>query len=81
MRRHGIELRLALSERQREILDLLAEGLVVKQIGVRLCISQFTVQTHLRTAYARLGARNAAHAVALHLKGRTSQDYTFKEWR
>ena len=47
----------ALSERQREVMMLLVEGLSNKEIARRLGISPETVKTHLARLYERLGAR------------------------
>lgn len=56
---------MALSARQLEILRLLADGLTDAQIGVQLGIAGGTVAAHLVVIYARLGARNRPHAVAI----------------
>jgi NarL family two-component system response regulator YdfI len=58
----------ALTPREREILTLLGEGLVNKQIGVRLGISEHTVKTHLAAIYEKLEAANRAEAVATGLR-------------
>ncbi len=55
------------SAREREILSLLAEGETDSQIAARLSLSPATVQTHVRNAKAKLGARTRAQAVALAL--------------
>jgi len=57
-----------LTPREREILTLLGEGLVNKEIGVRLGISEHTVKTHLAAIYEKLGASNRAEAVATGLR-------------
>jgi len=53
------------SAREREILTLLAEGATDGQIATRLGLSPATVQTHVRNAKAKLGARTRAQAVAM----------------
>ena len=53
-----------LSAREMEVLDLLAEGLVKKEIGEKLGISFFTVSTHIRHVYDKLNVLNAPAAVA-----------------
>ncbi len=58
----------ALTPREREILTLLGEGLVNKEIGVRLGISEHTVKTHLAAIYEKLEASNRAEAVATGLR-------------
>jgi DNA-binding CsgD family transcriptional regulator len=52
-----------LTERQREILRLLANGHSYEHIGVALGLSVNTVRTHLRTIYERLGASTKVEAV------------------
>jgi DNA-binding NarL/FixJ family response regulator len=52
-----------LTERQREILGLLGEGLLKKEIAERLKISYATVDEHVAHIYERLGVRNAPAAV------------------
>jgi DNA-binding NarL/FixJ family response regulator len=56
---------LGLSEREREVLRLVAEGLPTKQIAVSLSISQRTVKFHVNSIFHKLGAENRAQAVAL----------------
>jgi DNA-binding NarL/FixJ family response regulator len=54
-----------LSERERAVLRLVAEGLPNKQIAQTLSISERTVKFHLASAFNKLGADNRAQAVAL----------------
>lgn len=49
--------------REREILDLIAQGLRTKEIGTRLGISPQTVQTHVRNIYEKLHVRSRTEAV------------------
>jgi DNA-binding CsgD family transcriptional regulator len=51
--------------RQREILCLVAHGWQAPEIARYLCLSRSTVNDHLGFAYHRIGAVNAAHAVAI----------------
>lgn len=51
--------------RERQILGMLASGGTDTQIAVELGLSPATVQTHVRNAKAKLGARTRAHAVAM----------------
>ncbi|MGH2883089.1 MAG: LuxR C-terminal-related transcriptional regulator [Solirubrobacteraceae bacterium] len=48
----------SLSERQLEVLTLVAQGCSYEEIGTRLFISANTVKFHLRSIYMRLGVRN-----------------------
>jgi len=57
-----------LSNREREILALLADGLVNKQIAARLGISTNTVKTHLELLFEKLGVATRAEAVATGVK-------------
>jgi DNA-binding NarL/FixJ family response regulator len=57
-----------LSEREREILSLVAKGLANKEIAAKLDISFYTVRAHLRKIYEKLHVRCRAEAVAKHLK-------------
>ncbi len=52
-----------LSAREREVLDLLVEGLAIAQIARRLYISESTSKTHVANIYDKLGAANRAQAV------------------
>jgi DNA-binding NarL/FixJ family response regulator len=56
---------LALSPRQREIFELVAEGLTNAQIARRLFLSESTIKQHLRLAYKLLGIKNRTQAAQL----------------
>ncbi len=55
---------LRLSPREREIAVLVAQGLPTKAIAAALAISRWTVCTHLRRIYARVGVGSRAAMVA-----------------
>jgi DNA-binding NarL/FixJ family response regulator len=57
-----------LSEREIEILELIAAGAANKEIADRLGITEVTVKAHLRNIYAKIGAQNRAHAVTIALQ-------------
>src|SRR5262249_32898686 len=57
-----------LTQREREVLTLLADGLPNEEIGRRLDISPETVRTHVRNAMAKLGVDTRAQAVATALR-------------
>ncbi len=59
-----------LTPREREILELLAEGRTGEQVADQLCLSSETVRTHIRNAMARLEARTRVQAVALVVRAR-----------
>jgi two-component system, NarL family, nitrate/nitrite response regulator NarL len=54
----------ALSEREREILRLTAQGKSFSEIGATLFISVATVKTHMQHVYEKLGVSDRAAAVA-----------------
>lgn len=54
-----------LTRRQREILQLLANGESTTVAARQLDLSEETVKTHMKYALARLGAKNRTHAVAI----------------
>ncbi|MGZ5308002.1 MAG: response regulator [Solirubrobacterales bacterium] len=56
---------LDLTPRERQVLELLAEGLRVKEIAERLTLSPATVHTHVRNAIAKLEVDTRTEAVAL----------------
>jgi DNA-binding NarL/FixJ family response regulator len=60
--------RKALSEREREVLRLLAEGGSYAEIGSKLFLSPDTVRAHAQRAMTKLGARTRTQAVAVALR-------------
>jgi DNA-binding NarL/FixJ family response regulator len=59
----------ALTRRQREILQLYADGHSTAATAKRLGLSPETVRTHTKAVLARLAAHDRAHAVAIALRG------------
>jgi DNA-binding NarL/FixJ family response regulator len=57
-----------LTRRQREILQLLANGESTTVAARELGLSEETVKTHTKNALGRLGARNRTHAVSIALR-------------
>lgn len=55
----------ALTEREREVLHLLAQGLQNKEIAAKLGIRERTVKFHVSTILGKLGATNRLEAVRL----------------
>ena len=53
-----------LSEREREVVRLVAQGQTGKEIAAELGIAHETVRTHVRNAMTKLNARSRAHLVA-----------------
>jgi DNA-binding NarL/FixJ family response regulator len=58
----------ALSKREREIVDLLAQGLTGEQVAERLFLSPETIKTHIRNAMSKLEATTRVHAIAIALR-------------
>jgi len=54
-----------LSEREREVLNLIAAGSTNREIAQELFLSPHTVKEHTSALYRKLGARNRAEAVQL----------------
>jgi DNA-binding NarL/FixJ family response regulator len=55
----------ALTEREREVMALVAEGLTNDEIGERLVVSPLTAKTHVSRAMVKLGARDRIQLVVL----------------
>jgi len=53
----------ALTERELEVLAMLGEGKVKKEIAEKLNVSFFTVASHIRTIYEKLNVTNAPAAI------------------
>lgn len=60
----GLQSESPLTEREREVLELLVEGLTNPEIGERLFISPNTVKRHLKAIYEKLEVHSRAGAVA-----------------
>jgi PAS domain S-box-containing protein len=59
--------RLELTEREREVLTLVASGLQTADMAERLFLSSETVKSHVHNAMGKLGSHTRAHAVAIGL--------------
>jgi DNA-binding NarL/FixJ family response regulator len=55
----------ALTDRERQVLGLLSQGLTGSEVAARLFLSPATVRTHIQNAMRKLGARTRVHAIAL----------------
>lgn len=58
-----------LTDRETEVLGLLARGLANKQIAAALGISEHTVKFHVSSIYTKLNVTNRAEAVSAGLRG------------
>lgn len=54
-----------LSNREREVISLLADGLNNRQIADRLCIAEQTVKNHISMIYSKLGVHNRYETIKL----------------
>lgn len=52
----------ALTEREREVLDLIADGLTNRQIGERLFLTEKTVKNYASSLFAKLGLKRRSQA-------------------
>jgi len=59
---------MSLSNRQTEVLALVALGATDSEIAQQLCLSVDTVAWHVKEIRTRLDARSRAHAVALAMR-------------
>jgi len=57
-----------LTEREKEILRLLTDGYSKKQLTDKLCLSLFTINTHLKNIYSKLHVHSQIDVVAKALK-------------
>jgi DNA-binding NarL/FixJ family response regulator len=62
-----------LSERELQVLELLADGFNGQRIAELLYLSPETVRTHVRNATTKLGARTRVQAVAMVVRERASR--------
>lgn len=61
-------LRNEISVREREILQLVAQGMKNKEIADKLCISEFTARNHVISLLDKLGSRDRTEATAVAIK-------------
>ena len=66
-----------LTEREKEVLTVAAEGLTARQIGRRLGVRERTVTTHLGRIYRKLGATSRVAAIA----AATRSGVLHSDWR
>jgi len=59
----NVEANATLTAREREVLDLMAEGLLYKEAADRMGLSVDTIRAHLRNIYKKLRVRNRTEAV------------------
>lgn len=54
----------SLSRREEEVVGLVCAGLRNREVAQRLCLSEYTIENHLRRIYAKLDVRNRTGLVA-----------------
>ena len=62
--RQSADVRAVLTDRELQILELVSQGLTVKQVASRIGLSPRTVETHIAKLYRKLGVRNRVQAVS-----------------
>jgi len=55
----------SLTEAELPVVRLAAEGLTNEQVAARLCLSRYTIETHLKHVFAKLGVESRAELAAL----------------
>jgi DNA-binding NarL/FixJ family response regulator len=60
--------RLTLTERETEVLQLIADGLINKQIAQSLSLSNETIKAYIDNIRLKLDAKNRTHAATLGLR-------------
>ena len=63
-----------LTDREAEIMNLVAEGLNNKEISEKLCISNHTTKAHVSSIYKKLGVKNRVLAVQQSIKQTSSPE-------
>jgi two-component system, NarL family, nitrate/nitrite response regulator NarL len=61
---------LELTRRERQVLQLVADGLANREVGDVLYVTEDTVKSHIRNILAKLGASSRANAVAIGIRAR-----------
>jgi DNA-binding NarL/FixJ family response regulator len=64
----------ALSDREREVLDLVSRGFANRQVAEKLFISEYTVKRHVHNILAKLGERSRRAAAAAYRDARGAED-------
>jgi two-component system response regulator DevR len=61
---------LELTRRERQVLQLVADGLANREVGSVLYVTEDTVKSHIRNILTKLGATSRANAVAIGIRAR-----------
>ncbi|NAS21239.1 response regulator [Herbidospora sp. NEAU-GS84] len=62
-RRHTVQTRFGITRREREVLNLLAQGLSNASIAIRLGLTEKTVKNHLNSVFGKLNVSSRTEAV------------------
>lgn len=57
---------LDISDREKQIINLLTKGLTQKEIAAKLFISNRTVESHIKNLTTKIGAKNSVHLVSIY---------------
>jgi len=60
----------SLTEREKEVLDLVAEGMLNREIAKKLFLSEKTVKNHLNTIFKKIGVTNRTNAALYAIKAK-----------
>ena len=60
-----------LSPREKDVLDLLLEAKTNKEIAQELCISEYTVKSHVKNIYSKYDVTSRAELITSVLKNQT----------
>ena len=58
---------LNISNREKDVINLLSSGLTQKEIADKLCISKRTVETHIKNLTLKMKVKNTTHLVSIYL--------------
>ena len=64
----------ALTEREREVLALVAEGLTNQQIAEVLYVAPSTIKSHVQNVMLKLGASDRTQAAVMAVKAKITRD-------
>ena len=68
-----------LTERERDVLELITNGYSNQQISQRLYLSINSVKTYVRSGYRKIGAETRSHAVIWGVRHGLLKDWTHPE--
>lgn len=69
-----------LSQREKQIMDLMIRGYEQWEIAEKLCAAPSTIATHVRRAKLKLSARTTEQACALFAAFKAPGDREFESW-